>query len=183
MANLANETLTSQEFNELYRGEQTEASFQKTGPGDYPCALAIDPGTETGVAWSDGDRIVTGTSDFWEASSALRNGRPHEALAVKVPAPDHSSEMVVILEAVYESRQSMGAGPAIAYNSGQVAREADLLSRLIGKLGHDLIEHDPAGQPGKWNREVAERRVGDWVGPNNQHVRDAVRLLYWYEML
>ena len=136
---------------------------------DYDQALAIDPGTDTGLAWTDGEVVKTVSSDFWETYTFLCNHDPQTEC--------------ILLEAPYKSRQSMGRKPAIAYNSGGVAREAELLRDAAEDLGYTVIEHDPSQQGQKWDRELAKQVVGGWEGPNNEHCRDAIRLLFFYNFL
>jgi hypothetical protein len=148
------------------------------GPAErYEQAVAIDPGTQAGLAYTDGDRIVTETSTFWQAIDDLM--RPAGVLGT-IP----HDNIVVLLEAPYKSavgKQSHNQ-TAIAYNSGKVAREAELMAeRLANRF--EVVEHDPSQQGGKWDASTAESMVGAWDGPNNEHVRDALRLLFWYHFV
>jgi hypothetical protein len=179
----ANETLSLEEFNLKY-GDQAQPQLEEMRPGDTcDVALAIDPGRTSGLAWTDGDRVVTGTASFWDIWDALSELDLGRALGASVPAVWEASDCCVLLEAPYKSRQSMGAQPAVAYNSGQVAREAELLKETGKKIGYDVIEHDPARQDQKWDSSFARKIVGDWEGPDNEHVRDALRLLFFYNFL
>ena len=150
--NTANETLSLDEYRQKY-GDQAQPQLEGMRPGDTcDVALAIDPGRESGLAWTDGDRVVTGTASFWGLWSALSALHPGAALeptgGASVPAVWEASDCCVLLEAPYKSRQSMGAQPAVAYNSGQVAREAELLAEWLRSdgIGYGLIEHDPSQQ-------------------------------------
>jgi hypothetical protein len=187
MNDTANETMSAEEYRQKY-GDQ--AQLEGMRPGDTcDVALAIDPGRESGLAWTDGDRVVTGTASFWDLWSALSALHPGAALeptgGASVPAVWEASDCCVLLEAPYKSRQSMGAQPAVAYNSGQVAREAELLAEWLRSdgIGYGLIEHDPSQQGPKWDSSFARKIVGGWEGPDNEHCRDAIRLLFFYDFL
>jgi len=181
----ANETMSAEEYRQKY-GDQAQPQLDGMRPGDAcDVALAIDPGRESGLAWTDGDRVVTGTASFWEIWDALSELHLGRALGASVPAVWETSDHCVLLEAPYKSRQSMGAQPAVAYNSGQVAREAELLAEWLrgNDILYKLIEHDPSQQGPKWDSSFARKIVGDWEGPDNEHCRDAIRLLFFYEFL
>ena len=184
MTDTANETLTAEEYRQKY-GDQAQPQLKEMQPGNAcDVALAIDPGRESGLAWTDGDRVVTGTASFWAIWSALAELIPGAPLEGATPGV-RAGDCCVILEAPYKSRQSMGSRPAIAYNSGQVAREAELLAEWLrgDEIGYRLIEHDPAQQGAKWDSSLARKIVGDWEGPDNEHCRDAIRLLFFYNFL
>jgi hypothetical protein len=159
---------------------------EQTGPSksDYdkkPIALGIDPGSKTGVAWrGPNGQIATMKTNFWELWEMLRSG--HAPRGIQEETIDRS-KCCVILEALYLSRQSMGAQPKIAYNSGQAARESELMGQWIKKSSYGLIEHDPASYDAKWDPKIAEAVTGGWVGPNNEHTRDALRLLFAYDYI
>jgi hypothetical protein len=184
MPDTANETLTASEFRKKY-GEETQQELGGLEPPHKACdvALAIDPGKDTGLAWTDGDRIVTGTSDWWQVWNALASMVPSAALGGPAPGLTDATDCCVILEAPYKSRQSMGREAAIAYNSGQVAREAELMAEWLREVDYRLIEHDPSQQGSKWDSDFTEQVAGAWEGPDNEHARDAVRLLVLYRFL
>ena len=170
MTDTANETLSAAEYREKHgRGTQPTLDGMGAPADEYDQALAIDPGADTGVAWTNGDAVETRTTDFWTL--------------IRRFGPANPASTVVILEAPYLSRQSMGRKPAIAYNSGAVAREAELLRDRIEWKGYPLIEHDPSQQGSKWDRDLAKQVVGGWEGPDNEHCRDALRLLFFYNFL
>jgi len=179
-----NETLSASEFREKY-GEEAQQNLEGLEPAHKTCdhGLAIDPGRQTGLAWTDGDRVVTGTSDWWEVWDALATLNPSVALDGSAARLTEAPSCCVILEAPYKSRQSMGAGSAVAYNSGQVAREAELMAEWLRGVEYRLIEHDPSQQGQKWDSSFAHDVAGAWEGPDNSDVRDAVRLLFIYHFL
>jgi hypothetical protein len=183
---MANETMSAEEYRQKYDGEaQPQLDGLGSPANEHDFALAIDPGRSTGLAWTDGDRVVTGVSDWWDVWDALASLYTGAAFEASVPGVRNSSDLCVILEAPYKSRQSMGSEPAIAYNSGQVAREAELLAEWLRRyeIEYGLIEHDPAPQGPKWDSSFARKIFGDWEGPDNADVRDAIRLLFFYNFL
>ena len=155
--------------------EQLDIDDLRGPSADYDRAVAIDPGTDTGLAYTDGDQVVTETSDFWGAIDDLM--RPAGVLGT-IP----HDQIVVILEAPYKSRQSMGRKPAIAYNSGGVAREAELMAERLSEK-FEVVEHDPSRQGKKWDSQAAHHFIDQWDGPDNEHVRDALRLLFFYNFI
>jgi hypothetical protein len=180
MPDTQNENLTAAEFRKKY-GDEPQPDLDGLGaPADeFSEAVAIDPGSETGLAWTDGDRIRTVTTDFW----TLATRHWHSAYPFSKSDVD-SDTCCVLLEAPYMSRPGMSADEgAIAYRSGQVAREAELLRDRLDAFGYTVIEHDPSQQGKKWTRRWADAIVGDWDGPNNEHCRDALRLLFFYDFL
>lgn len=146
----------------------------------YDSAVAVDPGTTTGVAvcFVDGE-LKTRTTDFWGLYERIRD---HSS-----PVVAQMKNVVYIVEAPYMTKWGKAQdNSAMAYNSGGVAREAELLVEGIERSGHEVIEHDPhssgnsAWSGGKWDSETAHRIVGEWEGPDNEHTRDAIRLLVSY---
>lgn len=176
MSDTANETLTTEEFRQKYGGDSQLSLDGLGAPADeYDQALAIDPGSDTGLAWTDGETVKTVTTDFWGVYDQL-SGTP--------PRMGDPEITCVILEAPYKSRPGMWADEtAIAYRSGQVAREAELMQEAADEWGYTVIEHDPSQQGRKWDDDFARKIVGDWEGPSNEHCRDAIRLLFFYDFL
>lgn len=137
----------------------------------YDSAVAVDPGTTTGVAYvsEEGD-IYTQSADFFETL---------------IYAQNHSDSDLWIVEAPYLTKWGKTQSGPRAYSSGKVAREAELLVKGLNIRGCDVREHDPrnegSGQwTGKWDSDLAHRIVGDWEGPDNEHTRDALKLLFIY---
>lgn len=175
--------MSPEEYEKLQqeRGQAPEQKMLNVDrpPADrYDQAVAIDPGATAGLAYTDGHSIVTETSDFWAIIDDLT--RPAGVLGT-IP----HDNIVVLLEAPYKSAVGKAGHneTAIAYSSGRVAREAELLAeRLSDKF--EVIEHDPAGQGASWDSATTERMLGQaWDGPDNEHVRDALRLLLFYNFL
>mgnify|MGYP000238091019 CR=1 FL=1 len=145
----------------------------------YDRAVAIDPGKESmHLAWTDGDRATAWASDFWSVCTNFEN-RPADAA---FPC----EKTVILLEAPYLSapEKSSRTPSAVAYSSGMVAREAQLLQERLDSFGYQVEEFDPARyESGSWTAQTAEQFVGPWYGPNNEHARDAIRLLFYYNFL
>ena len=162
MTDTANDSMSAAE----YRAETS------VDPTAYDAAVAIDPGKNTGVAWTDCDGLHTATTDFWD-------------LLDEMESPERwPPDVAVILEAPYLSRPGMSANnTALAYRSGQVAREAQLVRDRLESLGYDIVEHDPSQQGSKWDSDMMRQIVGDWDGPDNEHTRDALRLLLFYSFI
>jgi len=170
MTDTANERMTAAE----YRAQQAESGRRVAS---LP-AVAVDPGTTTGVAvaFADGE-IKTRTSDFWdEMERVFEFGAPQVATM---------RDPTYIVEAPYLTRWGVH-GPEHrkqVYNSGGVAREASLLVDGLEWRGYDVIEHDPRDQGQKYDSKTLRGIVRDWDGPDNEHVRDALRLLVWYQVI
>jgi hypothetical protein len=180
MPDRAKERLSAEEFRQRYLGSPERDRTQMPHSQEHSTALAVDPGRDTGVAWTNaGGRIVTGTCGWWDLQHTL--ARPDLSNVLKEPVPSSDPDACcVVLEAPYKSRQSIGRKAPIAYDSGRVAREAELLAEWVRQSEYGFIEHDPSRQGEKWDSDRTRRIVGDWTGPDNQHVRDAIRLLFYY---
>jgi hypothetical protein len=174
---------TQEEYERLTEGRWDDAS-QSDEPlhRRFDAALAIDPGTTTGLAFTDGSLRLAFTTDFWALIDALREQQlpPSDYQ----PQPCSPQNTVVILEAPHLSAPGMrGGNTGQAYSTGRVSRESELLLDGIERIGFDVVEVDPAQNSGKWDRTTAERIIGGWSGQNNEHTRDALRLLFAYSFL
>jgi len=170
MTDTANETRTAAEF----RAQQAAQGRRVASPP----AVAVDPGKTTGVAvaFADGE-IKTYTTDFWEL---MRCTSP-----ANHPAISEMQEPTWIVEAPFLSRFGVHGtdNRRTVYNSGGVAREAELMVERLDTLGYDVVEHDPQDQEQKWDVQTLRGIVGDWQGPDQEDVRDALRLLVWYDVI
>lgn len=162
-------------------GHQLTADDLAGPAGQYEKAVAIDPGVMSGLAWTGGSRIYAWRSRFWQiAGDTPFLDRPDRLWGLLDP-----SETAIILEAPFLSRPGMAANnTAKAYNSGRVAREAELLDARLTGCGYDVSRFDPAKyKTGKWDQRTTEHMAGEWAGPNNDDVRDAIRLLVFYDFI
>lgn len=190
MSDHANDQLTAAEYRELtgQQGPQDEAGNPETAPKES--ALAIDPGTETGAAWTNGKHLRLATVDFWALLEELEHGADTDWPINVTPA-----RTAIILEAphlrpVTHARNLKGqnwrAAAKIAQNAGGVQREAELLAEGIERLGYQLTQTAPI-QEKKWPAGYAERVAKglglEWEGPNNEHTRDAFRLLLHHNVV
>jgi len=170
MTDTANDSMTAAE----YRAQQAESGRRVAS---LP-AVAVDPGTTTGVAvaFADGE-IKTRTTTFWdEMERVFEFGSPRIATM---------QDPTYIVEAPYLTRWGVH-GPdnrRQVYNSGGAAREASLLVEGLERRGYDVVEHDPHDQGQKYDSKTLRGIVGNWGGADNEHVRDAVRLLVWYDVV
>jgi len=163
--------MTEDQLEALQGKGDTEAAL------DAESAVAVDPGTTTGVAISYADReLHTRTTDFWTLLKMTSTKTS--------PSIWQLRDVVYIVEAPYKTGWGKTQQGPRAYSSGKVAREAELLVEGLNRRGHDVIEHDPRHDggdwSGKWNSKLAHHIVGGWEGPDNEHTRDALKLLTLY---
>jgi hypothetical protein len=192
--NHVNETMTSAEYQARFgrggdSGGQQEA-FDAPPHRRCSTALALDPGSTTGVAFTDGSTVVTAKTQFWDAVMAIDNGRMPGRRAEVLLDPVDTAFIVeapqnagVVHQRLVNSQQSRTSLLKIAQNSGSVQREAALLIAGIRRLygPETLIEHTPTSA--KWDARQAEQIVGPWDGPNNEHTRDALAILFLYNFI
>ena len=162
--------------------EFREEHGEEIGQIDADSAVAVDPGKTTGVAVLHKDGTLhTFTTDFW--------GIYHEADQAKRSAwSDGDYKWIVESPHLTEWGVHGPDNNRTIYNSGGVAREAELLVKGLRRRGFEVIEHDPhhsGGQwgSGKWNSKTAHQIVGEWGGPDNEHTRDALKMLFIYGLI
>lgn len=162
MTDTANESMSAAEF------RQQQADQGQRVAADS--AVAVDPGKTIGVAVKHRDGLlVTHTTDFWEINRVTIDERWMELTPWIIECPQATRFGV---HGPDTRRQ--------VYNSGGVAREASLLVEGLERRGYTVVEHDPYDQGQKWDAQTLRGIVGGWDGPDNEHVRDALRLLVWY---
>jgi len=166
------ERMTAAAFRAQYGGASEDAAALEVV--DYSEVIAVDPGKKTGLAQyhahTDPPGLYTHTGTFWDVIGTAEEIHRHKVLW--------------IVEAPHASRPSMTrTNPNVIYSSGRVARESELLVERLRALGHAVIEHDPARQGQKWDDAFARRVLPDWSGPSNEHTRDALRLLFYYNVI
>lgn len=177
--------MSEEELRKLRDEEKKETTRQITAEEfrgvaeQYDQAVAIDPGKSSGLAYTDGEDVRAWNSKFWPVVTPFEN-RPPEIVGTL-----GCDKTCVILEAPYLSRPGMQSGnSAQAYNSGRVAREAELIEARLTTIGYHVEAFDPARyDSGKWDSDFAHHMVGSWSGPDNGDVRDAIRLLTFYNFI
>lgn len=154
----------------------------KTGALDHDAAVAIDPGSTTGVAVADADgALTTYTSDFWAVTRATIHERWMEDAIWVVEAPYKRSLTHSWLRQEAEDEKGL---IKIAQNVGGNHREAELLVEGLCRRGYDVVEHDPQSGGGSWSSKAGRRKVVEgsleWDGPANEHCIDALFMLTVY---
>lgn len=136
-------------------------------------AIGIDPGVETGVAFYDRHerKIVSrSTSDFWNVIEEFETSlMPHSHFAVIEVASGH-----VIHDRVEKNATGFGRDRQAA-NVGSNRREAVLLAEGLERLGFEVRRVTPTRT--KWTAKDLKQRTGI-TERTNQHVRDAIALVY-----
>jgi len=174
----ANETLSLDEFNKKYGGPTADQATVELGD-QYQKVVAVDPGTDTGVAVYWGDLLKTFTLSFWEVyQRARKEGGGVDSTLYVVEAPYKTG----VTHQRLVGRQELSAQLKIAQNAGGVQREAQLLVEGLKRWGYDVVEHEPSTSK-KWSDKKLRRLIGDWEGPSNEHTRDAIMMLVAYGFL
>jgi len=174
MADTANETMSASEFREKYGGPTVDQATVELGV--YQNVVAVDPGSTTGLAVVWSDNAQTYTRDFWQVFDwAERIDDPRDTLYI-VEAPYKTG---VTHQRLIAGQKRLSAQLKIAQNAGAVQREAELLVEGLRELGYDVVEHEPSTSK-KWDHESLEALVGEWIGPSNEHTRDALLMLVAY---
>lgn len=135
-------------------------------------AIGLDAGLHTGLAVYDrAERRITEMfkTDFWSAYEFItKNFSPDIALIV-IERPRKGF--------VYSRNQQYKKSVVekIAFNSGENNREATLLIEGFEYLGYEVRKVTPVAS--KWTAEQLKRFTGI-SSRTNEHVRDAVRLVW-----
>lgn len=179
MSDTANERMSAEEFNERFGGRPTGQARVEVGE-TYEKIVAVDPGTDTGVAAYWGDLLKTFTLSFWEVyQRARKEGGGVDSTLYIVEAPYKTG---VTHQRLISGRQKLSAQLKIAQNAGGVQREAELLVEGLKRWGYDVVEHEPSTSK-KWSDKKLRRLIGEWEGPSNEHTRDAIMMLVAHGLL
>lgn len=138
---------------------------------DFDTVVAFDPGKTTGCAiyHADPQWIECRTLDFWNAAALAETLDP-ESTAVLIEDPRFNAPTFEHGEHGRRKREK------ISQNVGQNKQVAALLIQRFDAAGFDATAIRPRGA--KWDSEMCRQLTGYDESPNNQHVRDAIRLLY-----
>lgn len=157
------------------RGEMKVDDYKRLANPFSHCAviIGIDPGVETGVAIGSAEDptipIDFYTMDFWKAHDRV----------VKFP-PDHTGIVIEVPQGHVihrsEDNNTRGFGrDRQAANVGSNRREATLLADRFEALGFPVVRVRPIRK--KWTAEELKLHTGI-TARTNQHVRDAIRLVW-----
>lgn len=155
------------------------------GPENCSVGLGITPGEEMGIAWTDGDRVVTGVSSFWDLWSALASLNPSAALSSDVEELRDEGSCCVVVRLVSSPRQHSGEACKeleIAYSLGKRRREGEMLARWLKDAGYLTIEDETTAEPPCLGRDQDKDENGEWQGPHTAEIQSAVNLLRKYEL-
>ncbi|MCS3659860.1 hypothetical protein [Salinibacter ruber] len=154
-------------------------------PEDCSIGLGVIPGQEMGLAWTDGEQVVTGVSSFWDLWSGLASLNPSAALSRDVGGLEDEGSCCVVVQVLSRSLQHSAEArtePKVAYKRGKRRREGELLARWLKDAGYLTIEHETtAGAPSVQSEQEAAEN-GEWRGPNTAETQSAVALLRQYEL-
>jgi hypothetical protein len=133
--------------------------------------VGVDAGKNTGVAvWDDtvGEWTLM-TVGFWDAHDCILSLSPvTAAIVIEVPSG----------HVIHKRKEGATKGfgrDRMAANVGSARREATLLAERFLAKGYTVIQEKPTAT--KWTRAELARHTGI-ERPTNEHVRDAVRLVY-----
>lgn len=151
---------------------------ETTSPGEPTSsyAIGIDAGSTTGLAVWDGNEeeiVELKTLSFWSCIQHVITEYPPGDDGPTIYIEDPTQ-----IGAIYD-RHRGSSGPKmwkIAQNVGAVKRETELLITKFEQLGYVVCAVKPAGK--KWDAETCEQITGYNGSPNNQDVRDAIKLVY-----
>lgn len=179
--------MTAKQFAELLKDRNRP--IQRINPA---CIIAIDPGTQTGVArfskFNTG--IITHTFDFWEAFFFV-NEHPKESTVVicenggLVNYSFQRADLKARAKMIEKDGVSIPEVERLAQdrasrNIGAANEQAKLLISGIARAGFFILQVKP--QKHKWSHEDQERFTGI-TKHHNQHVRDAIRMVYDYKYI
>jgi hypothetical protein len=142
--------------------------------------IGIDPGKTTGFAMLNEKTLeikALYTTDFWELYGMLQI-----SAKTLIPKVQIHIEQPASIKAVYSSHVQALIGTRqqtrdkLVCNIGENMREGTLLREGLRNLGYTIFDVRPIGKK-KWTHEEFQTVTG-WESSSNQHVRDAVRLVW-----
>ncbi len=132
--------------------------------------LGMDPGTHTGVAtYVDGVLTDLETVPPHHIERIIRGRQPARVVFEDSRLQSH----------VWTRAKSAAASAKMARNVGTVDAWCNLITEVCGELGIPAHGISPAGKGGKLNADAFARITG-WVGPSNEHSRDAGMVAWPY---
>lgn len=139
----------------------------------YKHVVALDPGKTTGCAiYHRSDHAIEGrTLDFWGAVKLSGEFDPAVTLIV-IEDPRLNG----FTYGRHTSRNAVRAVQKISRNVGMNQQDAARLAEHFEGEGFAVRLVQPAGA--KWTAKTCQRLTGYDGKPQNQHVRDAIRLLF-----
>lgn len=150
--------------------------------------LGIDPGASTGLAVYDTEaRAYEGhTLTFWSCYELVTDRfEPDETLIFVENPKEHGfmyGRHMKRLHTLFARRQwsklkddVTGRIIPIAFKVGSNRREAELLADRLEDEGYPVERVTPRTK--KWDRQMIERVTGYTGPPNNEHVRDAIKIV------
>lgn len=135
--------------------------------------IGIDPGKRTGICvWDAKEKCVASllTTGFWDAYRFI-GSFPRETTTVVIETPNAK-------RVLYRRKDADGEGRGrerMAANVGSNRREAELLAEGLDLAGFTVERITPTRT--KWTAYQLERLTGI-TERTNEHVRDAIRLVY-----
>lgn len=137
----------------------------------FEYVIALDPGKTTGCAIydADADEVECRTLDFWQAAALAGEFAP-SVTAVLVEDPRFNAPTFEHGEHGRRKREK------ISQNVGQNKEQAGLLVDRFDGAGFTTKAVRPRGA--KWDAGKCRMLTGYDRTPNNQHIRDAIRLLF-----
>lgn len=165
--------------------DRTNDNSTRCAPEDCSVGLGVIPGQEMGLAWTDGEQVVTGVSSFWNLWSALASLNPSAALSRDVGGLLDKGSCCVVVQVLSSSLQDSAEArreSEVAYKRGKRRREGELLTRWLRDAGYLAIEHETTGGASSVQSEQDWTENGEWRGPNTDETQSAVALLRQYEL-
>ena len=178
-------------FTSAWLDSHSSKETMPEGASEAQFAVGIDPGSTTGiVVWDIGGAVIEAVySATFHKAVELFYRYPDGSLLVVLEAPKknsfmygrHTKQLKSALRKGYSKAWSAArSAMRSAMRVGENQREGELL-REIAEQHHTCVAVTPSGQ--KWDAEQCESVLGyppypDNPYPNNEHVRDALRLLY-----